>query len=316
MNHTLKALAICSFAAIVTGCGKSALTDAQLATFKEVQSSTNKVVTSGQKAQASKSGSALALAAGDTDEFASRISSASDCDFPQPDMSGMSSSSAKMNIKITGDKCPINMEIGISVSGTNATFRMFFEIKDEELAALSDVTKMDLAGTISANSSGTSASGVIEGNVHSKKHGVIPVTMTVEGDESSNRVEMSYKFADFTAVLEMETSGGETKYRLNGQELSAQEFQELSASGGLAGGSTGGTTTPPASTTTPKTPTNTTTGSMSYSYNVNDCPTGVIKYSSQSDLCTKLKDDALNNYCAESRRQSEFTSAGCTGSFN
>jgi hypothetical protein len=44
----------------------------------------------------------------------------------------------------------------------------------------------------------------------------------------------------------------------------------------------------------------------SYSYEINGCKTGAQSYSSKDELCSKLKNDSLNNGCARSARRERF----------
>lgn len=48
------------------------------------------------------------------------------------------------------------------------------------------------------------------------------------------------------------------------------------------------------------------TSDLSYQFNVNGCDTGKISYSSDGDLCNKLKDDSLNKGCAYNQRLEMF----------
>ncbi len=52
--------------------------------------------------------------------------------------------------------------------------------------------------------------------------------------------------------------------------------------------------------------------SFTYKYTVNNCTTDEKVLSSNEALCAALKDDALNNYCAQSLRYKRFQS-DCPG---
>lgn len=54
----------------------------------------------------------------------------------------------------------------------------------------------------------------------------------------------------------------------------------------------------------------------SYSFKQLSCTTGEHKSESFFSICEKLKDNKLNNDCAETKRKNLFVSAECTGSFN
>jgi hypothetical protein len=53
---------------------------------------------------------------------------------------------------------------------------------------------------------------------------------------------------------------------------------------------------------------------VSYDYTENGCPTGLKEFSSVEAMCTALKDDAANNYCAKDMRRERFNEA-CSGKF-
>jgi hypothetical protein len=53
----------------------------------------------------------------------------------------------------------------------------------------------------------------------------------------------------------------------------------------------------------------------SYELSENGCSTGKQTFATKDDMCIGLKNNALNNNCAYSSRQSYFTGQSCTGSF-
>ena len=55
---------------------------------------------------------------------------------------------------------------------------------------------------------------------------------------------------------------------------------------------------------------------QSYSFELNGCATGEHSFSSLTDICAALKDEAVNKGCARSMRRDFFSSKGCAGSFD
>ncbi len=53
---------------------------------------------------------------------------------------------------------------------------------------------------------------------------------------------------------------------------------------------------------------------LSYDLTVNGCATGSHSFSSNSDYCAGLQNEALNNYCSQSARSSLFYQ-NCSGTF-
>ncbi len=299
MYRSFQALSAVALITVIIGCGKSPLTDEQRAQFQEVTSSSNKVISSAQSAQKAKGTTALAKSAVSGDEFQTRLSQAN-CDFtvPTPDGSDLSKM-ASINMTVGGTNCPMKMQIGITKKSENSgEFVMSFEITDEELAKLSDVTKYDLRGVISGDAGG--ASGTMEGSITSKKHGIVPIRMTMNFNAGGGSIEVSYTFPTFTAIVEVNVTEDGATFKLNGQDISQQEFSEF---GGAPGASV---------------PTATNESSSSYSYTLteNGCSTQKQSFSSKEAMCEGLKNDSLNHYCAESLRRNRFTSDGCSGSFD
>lgn len=52
--------------------------------------------------------------------------------------------------------------------------------------------------------------------------------------------------------------------------------------------------------------------SFSYNFSENGCSTGDKNFSSNDAMCNALKNDSLNNYCAQSQRYQKFQSS-CPG---
>lgn len=53
----------------------------------------------------------------------------------------------------------------------------------------------------------------------------------------------------------------------------------------------------------------------SYQLSLNGCDTGKHSFSSQGELCDGLRNQKLNNSCAESMRANEYKNRGCPGDF-
>jgi hypothetical protein len=54
---------------------------------------------------------------------------------------------------------------------------------------------------------------------------------------------------------------------------------------------------------------------LKYTITENECPTGTHSFSSQSELCSALQSDSLNNNCAYSMRKEKFQNE-CPGNWS
>jgi hypothetical protein len=291
MHRTLQALSILTLVAALGACGKSPLTDAQKAQVKEVTGASQKLLKS-----APGSTTTARSAVSETD-LATRLAS---CQQETP----FGSSSMAMNLSLKGEGCPIVLEVGVKLkSQTEAEFKMFYEIKDPAFAELTDVTAANISGTISGTAA--SASGKLTGSITSKKHGQVPVTMILSGNESSVSFEATYEFKDFSAVIEINQSDAETTITLNGQTITAEELQELLSGGGMVPGMNAPTVASSSSSTS----------SYTYTLSYNGCSTGKQTFPSQEAMCEGLQSESLNKGCAQESRRSYFMGHGCAGSF-
>lgn len=291
---------------ILSGCGGGAkLTEEQKAKFKELQKNTGSVISSAKSAQSGKS----ALAVGDSGSLESRIQAkinSGACTMQTPSAESLKSSGIQtVNVKMEGANCPIVMDIGITGNQSGGQVKIYFEIKDEELKQLSDVTQMDLSGSISV--SGKGGSGRLTGYIQSKKFGRVGLSMDISGNDSSANIDVTYSFADFDVKIGIQASADGVKFKLNGSDISQEELQQLMEGGGLVPGmqnatpSTGGGTT--------------TNSSLSYNLTENGCSTGQQQFSSEAALCEGLQSESRNHGCAESLRRSTFQSHNCPGTF-
>lgn len=310
-------VSILALLAVLVGCGSnSKVTEEQKAKFKELVKSTTTVVSS---AKAAKNGTSALAVPGDTTSLESRISSKlndGSCQFESPSAENMSSGSlSSINLKVKGDRCPISMEMTMSGSATAVNIRLAFEIKDAELAELSDVTKMELAGTI--NVSGQSGRGSIDGFIQSKKYGRVGLQLNVSGSESSAKIEIVYTFPDFKISLGVEQSANDPKYFINGNEVTADEFKTFVEGGSILPGASSPGLSGTAGPSNPTTPPTNNGGSSEFSYNLteNSCSTEQQSYASQAAMCEGLQSDSRNHGCAENLRRLYFTSHGCPGTF-
>ena len=298
-SSTLTAVGLFAVTAIIASCGSNTpLSDAQKAQLGELNQSTKSVIQAGNKNNPS-GRSAVALAEGDID-LSTRINSA-DCDFEEPNLESSDLSSlSNMNFKVSGENCPILMDIGMRGSANSLSLKMYFEIKDAELAASQDVTKADLSGTFSGSES--SMSGALSGVIVSKKYGNVGISMNLTADAGGAKMDLIYEFADFSATLTMEANESGVKYLINGEEVSEAQFSEYNITNDVV--SSGAATSTVQS-----------SKSLSYEYEVNGCSTGKQTFDSEEALCEALKSESLNNGCAQDLRELEFQAKQCPGNF-
>jgi hypothetical protein len=184
-----------------------------------------------------------------------RISDAKDqCAIARQDLdtgsigSGMSignAASMKMNLKVDGAKCPINLDLNLAGSASSdgnsgeLSFGIKYSVLDADFAKLNDVDSMDISGKMkmsgemSETSAKMSMSLDISGKVHSQAQGDVSATlsgdMSVKADKTSSstsgEVKATFEFKDFTAELKQKIDGEKNTYFINGDEVTEVEFQ-------------------------------------------------------------------------------------------
>ena len=225
------ALVLASF---VVGCA-SPLSDSQKAEFKEMNKDLNSVVGKGSGRAATAFG-ALAVATERNAELEAKMADKlKDCNVQQP-----APNDKNITVKVDGPNCGISIDMSVNQSAdgnpVDAKFKIAFEIKDADLLALSDVSKMDLSGYMKLTDSVADAK--ITGYLTSKKHGRVDVNMTVNGSAQTGGVfSIRYKAKSFDVNVEMkQDSGGKVTLSINGKSATAQEINDLFNNDGMIPG--------------------------------------------------------------------------------
>lgn len=211
---------------LLVGCG-SPLTDSQKAAFKDMQKDVNSVIGKGSGRTATWFG-ALATANNRNVELETKLAEKlKNCTVKQP-----AAGDKNVVVKVDGDNCGLTMDMQMNTSlvddkGVDATFKIFFEIKDADLLALSDVSKMDLSGHFKVSAALIDIK--LTGYIDSKKNGKVTMNITGSGNaQSGGSFAISYKAKTFDVNVEMkQSSDGKVAMSINGKSASAQEVNDL-----------------------------------------------------------------------------------------
>lgn len=296
MKRSIQTLTIAALSLALTHCGQTPLTEGQRATVKGVTTSTNKVRSSASDLR----GTRTSPRSTDSALFEQKLANA-DCEFTTPQMDPSATTvPSSFNFSVGGPNCPLSFEMGFAPKENGVDMKLVFEVTDPELAELNDVTRTDLQGSLSGDESG--ASGKLTGTIHSREHGKVDVKMVADMNADRTYLKATYGFADFDAVVEMEQTASGVTYKLNGEEVSESEFQELSvfplgASGSMQGPQVSGGNT------------------FTYELSSNGCSTGKQVFNDKTQMCQGLQSITLNRDCAEDMRRRYFEGKGCPGNF-
>ncbi|OFZ21048.1 MAG: hypothetical protein A2X94_06870 [Bdellovibrionales bacterium GWB1_55_8] len=169
----------------------------------------------------------------------------------------VSTSATSFNIKIqVSDKpdvsCPISMNIEMKGSGSETEAKVAatlkYEVKDDEFRKLNDVDKFDLSGEIAVKATTSTSGGSIviegevKGDVHSQTKGDVKFELQADVEmefssteaDGSGSVALKLEYADFSAELKQSFDGTETKYEINGEEVSEADFQAYFTKAGVS----------------------------------------------------------------------------------
>ncbi len=174
----------------------------------------------------------------------------------------------EVRFAINGENCPLSLDFSLKPTGKpesmSAEFSIKYAVKDEAILAITDISGMEMTGSMSVSSSGastqpgampsgpvsTSVEVDLKGTIHSQKEGdlhpylkmSVSQEINVSGTSITGSQEMDLalgmEFKDFTGELTAKvsvSSGSQpsVEFALNGKEITPQKFQSLIVSAGL-----------------------------------------------------------------------------------
>lgn len=262
----MKRLAILFSCLVLAGCGSkrgnqtNPLTSDQKIAFAGTLESVGRSQKAGD--QARKDGQRAAPAPSDAtlQKMADQIA-AGNCDYVLPKASEPSSdpmnTTTEAGMSVSGASCPIalnfNFKVSTAMSKTAFSYKQDFvlkyDVKNKDFAALNDVTAIDLKGSGSSDFASGSANGKIdiEGSVTSTSQGALKMYVSGKIDGSGNEsafqlnseIVWGVEYPTFTAELKkvekQDAQKSSTEYYLNGQSVTAEEFQALLEKAGSIG---------------------------------------------------------------------------------
>ena len=155
------------------------------------------------------------------------------------------SSPIQVNVQVTGEHCPVVMDLEIGANGgtTSGKFdiaiKVNYQVKDTDYRALNDVDGMSIAGTISLAQTNVDMN--ISGKITSQKYGDIPIKVTghmavagsAQNMSANGSMDATVQFPTFTADLRQEINGSQIKYLINDEEVSPDEFNGYFSKAGI-----------------------------------------------------------------------------------
>jgi len=237
----------------LVGCGNkhgnvtTPLTKDQQATFDNTLESVGRTEKAGEKGQREHT------ATGDAtlQQMAQKLQDGK-CEYKLPsnqtgNTTNPMSSNVETGLEVYGSTCPISLEANVKMSSNlteksydaNVEFKLKYDVKDAEFAKLNDITAIDIKGSGSVRASQGSMNGNIniEGTMTSNADGALKMYYDAKVDGSGNQTSAKItseqiwgvEYPNFTAELKMttvqENSSVKTTYFINGEEITAQEFQ-------------------------------------------------------------------------------------------
>mgnify|MGYP001571999939 CR=1 FL=1 len=152
--------------------------------------------------------------------------------------------------KVSGPKCPIAMEMKFESTSSEAEMEngniklklaLTYEVLDAELRKLNDVDQFNLKIDVDMQVNKKDGSGrltaKLEGDLHSQKYDKLRFKLEVSGSmnaqgQANGQFVVRYDFKDFTAEGRVELANdGTTKYSVNGETATSEEFFELMTAG-------------------------------------------------------------------------------------
>jgi hypothetical protein len=179
------------------------------------------------------------------------------CLIQYPDLSDFSNTQMGMSIPqfdihVTGDQCPMLLDLSFQASmneqGVNAKFATIYSVRDPAFLQLNDIDTMTISGELGVTGSSGQTFEIkenIQGTIHSQKQGTVKVTLLGSGTaEASLRSESGQfeffarlEFPEFITELKTVTHGSDSKFYLNGEEISSESFSRYTEGlGAMSGG--------------------------------------------------------------------------------
>ena len=137
------------------------------------------------------------------------------------------------SMKISGERCPILVEMKHSRSANSMKFNLSYKVLDQDFMKVSEVDEMSLDLQTSVSSTG--ASGDFSGKFRGKNIGSISISGKFSASSGGMEGSVRFDLPDFSAEFGMKsegavgaagTEGSEMLYTLNGEKLSPTEIEE------------------------------------------------------------------------------------------